>query len=134
MKVRGTVSVLVLTAVVSIGGVGVAAASGSASGHHHARVAGHHHRWAAKVEAIVASGHLPQHFQCASAPTALARIATGESKLAARIARAQTREAAAAAKGDTQKVSKIEARIAKANTLASALVTVTTMIKDACPS
>lgn len=136
MKVPKLVIGLSVAAVLGIGAVGIAGASTSSDHHHHIHGARLHRleAQAAQVEAIAAAGKLPAAFKCSSASKDLVRISKAESLITAYLPKAEAREAAALAAGKKQRAHVIAHRIAEAQKLEAALVTVGGLITTACPS
>jgi hypothetical protein len=133
MRVPRLAAAVAVAALIGVGAVGVAGASSTGHGHHHGRLR-RIEAEAAKIEAIAAAGKLPAGFKCAHAARDLTRISRAESRIDAYIPRAEAREAAALAARHTKRAAVIAHRIAEAQKLESALVTVDSLITAACPS
>lgn len=134
MNVRKLVIGVSVVAVVGLGAVGIAGASSSSDHHSHRARLHRLEAQAARVEAIAAAGKLPAKFTCSNAPKDLARISKAESWIAAYLPRAEAREADASASGRVHRAHVIAQRVAEAQRLESALVTVGGLITTACPS
>jgi hypothetical protein len=117
---------IAIAALLATGAAGIAGASSNGHGHQGNRVA--------RIEAIAASGKLPASFRCASASKDLALIAKGESKIDVYLPKAAAREAAAVAAHQTKRAHVIAHRITEVQKFEAALVTVSSMIKTACPA
>jgi hypothetical protein len=133
MRVRKLAATVAVVALIGVGAVGVAGASSPGHGHRHGHL-GRLEAEAAKVEAIAAAGKLPASFKCAHAAKDLTRIAKAESRIDAYIPKAEARQASALAAGHQKRANVIGHRIAEAQNLETALVTVASLITAACPS
>lgn len=90
------------------------------------------HGHLAKVIAIAKADALPAGFSCTNAATDQAKITAFETKLDARIARAQARETAATSNGNTAVAQRISNRLTRAEALKGDLTTVSGLIAARC--
>ena len=92
------------------------------------------HGHLAQVVAIAKADALPSNFSCSNAASDQAKIKVFETKLNARIARAQAKETAATSNGNTAVAERINNRLTKAEALRGDLVKVNGLISARCAS
>ena len=138
MKVSTKIAASTLVSLTLLGGaVGIAGAaqtSPTTTGVHHpaAHTPGARLRHAERIHSIAVAGALPASFSCAKASTLTARIDAAESKIDARVSRAQTTEQRALSNDNSARAARIANRITRANQLKSDLVTVAGLITAKC--